>query len=107
MLSLDAFKIAAELNPQLHRELVVLYESPPFIPGFFILHPSWQTPARQNLIEAITNLHASPAGQQVLIVFQSSRMEKLPFSALAETLAFLHHYQKQQQKAAAGGSSHG
>lgn len=102
LLSLEAFKIATELNPQLDRDLVVLYESPPFIPAFAIIHPSWERSSRQSLEKTILNLHSTPAGQQVLTVFQSSRMEKLPGSALAETMAFVHNYKKQQEKLSVG-----
>ena len=102
LLSLDAFQVAAELNPQLSRDLVVLYQSPPFIPSFNILHPAWKEASRQSMEEGIGKLHTTPAGEQVLIVFQSSRMKKMPFSALKETLAFLHHYRNQQQQAAGG-----
>lgn len=98
LLTLDAFNIAGELNPQLHRDLVVLFESPPFIPTFFVFRPSWEGTTRHVLEDAIQNLHLTPAGHQVMIVFQSSRMEKQPGSVLNETLSFLHNYRQQQQR---------
>jgi len=85
----DAFELACELNPQLRKDIKVLSTSPPFFTSFFIFRPTWQGPSRERVESAIMALHTTPGGQQVLNVFQSSRMEKHPGSILDGTRQFL------------------
>jgi len=88
----DAFDLACELNPQLRKELKVLTVSPPFIPGLFIIRPGFKE--RERLEMAIVELHSSPGGQQVLSIFQATRMEKHPGSILDPTMQFLSEQQR-------------
>lgn len=85
----DAFELACELNPQLRKDIKILSTSPPFFTSFFIFRPTWQGPSRERVESAIMTLHTTPGGQQVLNVFQSSRMEKHPGSILDGTRQFL------------------
>ncbi|WP_158269658.1 PhnD/SsuA/transferrin family substrate-binding protein [Desulfonatronum sp. SC1] len=92
LVTLEAFELACELNPQLRDELKVLRESPPLVTALFLFRPDWHGVTRERLEEAVLNLHATPGGQQVLTVFQSSRMEKQPGSVLDSTRSFLERY---------------
>ncbi len=92
LVTLEAFELACELNPQLRDELKVVRESPPLVTSFFLFRPDWHGVVRERLEEAVVNLHATPGGQQVLTVFQSSRMEKQPGSVLDSTRRFLERY---------------
>ncbi|WP_373500524.1 PhnD/SsuA/transferrin family substrate-binding protein [Desulfococcus sp.] len=89
LVTMDAFALACELNPQLQDDLKVLTVSPPFITSFFFFRPTFQGRSRERLEAAITELHTTPGGRQVLTVFQSSRMEKHPASILDATRQFL------------------
>lgn len=89
VLTVDALELAGELNPQLLRDLVIIRESEPLITAFFLFRPLWQGPSRETIEDALLSLHTTPAGQQVLTVFQSSHMEKQPATILEPTLAFL------------------
>jgi ABC-type phosphate/phosphonate transport system substrate-binding protein len=94
LVTLEAFELACELNPQLRRELMVLHESQPFVTTFFVFNPDWRGAARERLEEAIVSLHKTPGGQQVLTVFQSSRLARQPASALDATRRFLEDYRR-------------
>lgn len=89
LVTTDAFDLACELNPQLREDLKVLSVSPPFITSFFFFRPAFQGRSRERIEAAITELHTTPGGRQVLTVFQSSRMEKHPASILDATRQFL------------------
>ena len=80
LVTVDAFDLTCELNPQLRRDLVVLASSPPFITAFLIFRPGYRL--REKFETALLDLHMTPGGRQVLTVFQSSRMEKRPISVL-------------------------
>src|SRR5208337_858969 len=86
--------IAGELNPQLHKDLEVLMTSPPLIPAVFFFRPGYKAVAQREFEAAILQLHTTTAGQQVLIVFQGSRMEKYPLSAFDDTRHLLSQSQQ-------------
>lgn len=92
LVTMEAFELACELNPQLRNELMVFHESPPLVPKMFVFRPDWKGTTRDQLEEAMLNLHATPGGQQVLTVFQSSRLSKQPASVLDPTRKFLEDY---------------
>ncbi|TVQ96016.1 MAG: hypothetical protein EA399_16650 [Desulfovibrionales bacterium] len=94
LVTLEAFELACELNPQLRQELMVLHESQPFVTAFFVFNPDWRGTARDRLEEAIVSLHETPGGQQVLTVFQSARMSRQPSSVLDATRQFLEDYRR-------------
>ncbi len=96
IMNLGTFNLACQLNPQLQKNLKILSRSPKLIPSFFIFNPDYQGKNRQLIEEAITGLHNSVAGQQVLTIFQSSRMEKSSTKILDETLSFLSDYKALQ-----------
>jgi hypothetical protein len=79
------FETACELNPQLRRKLQVIAVSPPLVPGVFFFLDDYTSPQRREFEEAIVNLHTSIAGQQVLTVFASTTMERVPLSTLDVT----------------------
>ena len=76
------FDIVSELNPQLRKKLKVIAESPEVIPTLFFFSPGYTAEAKSELESALVALHKSPAGQQVLTIFQGDRMEKHPISCL-------------------------
>ena len=94
LVTLEAFELACELNPQLRQNLMVLHESQPFVTTFFVFNPDWRGTARDRVEEAISSAHETPGGQQVLTVFQSSRMTRQPVSILDSTLRFVMEYRK-------------
>ncbi len=86
----EAFDLACELNPQLRKDLRVLFESPPVVPVAFLLTPSSGDPQDlKTLAEMVLNIGKTPGGKQMLTVIQSSGMSKYPLSALDETFMLL------------------
>jgi ABC-type phosphate/phosphonate transport system substrate-binding protein len=99
----EAFELACELNPQLQKELKMLAASPPFVPAVFLFPTNFQGTSRDKLEAAISQLHTTPGGRQVLTVFQSSRMDRVPSSTMDDTKQFLiQYYQKIQKRSIPG-----
>ncbi|PTN32565.1 phosphate/phosphite/phosphonate ABC transporter substrate-binding protein [Desulfonatronum sp. SC1] len=94
LVTMEAFELACELNPQLRNELMIMHESPPLVPKMFVFRPDWKGTTRDQLEEAMLNLHTTPGGQQVLTVFQSSRLSKYPGSVLDSTRRFIEDYRR-------------
>lgn len=90
----DVFALAGELNPQIKRDLKILETSPEVIPALFYFCPGHTSRTRECLEPAMLALHESPAGQQVLTVFQAERMLKQPASVLASTQALLEEHRR-------------
>jgi phosphonate transport system substrate-binding protein len=102
VVALDMFKTACELNPQVEKDLKPLAVSPDLIPTFFCFHPDYNLKDRSAVESAITDLHKSPAGQQVLTVFQSEKLVKMPVSILEDTLTLLAEYERIKRGEAIG-----
>lgn len=85
----SVFEIASELNPQLQKELRVLATSPEVVPALFFFRPGLTSHAKDELENAMLSLHESPAGQQVLILFQGDAIVKQPISCLESTRQLL------------------
>jgi phosphonate transport system substrate-binding protein len=78
----DVFEISCELNPQLKKDLQVLAISPEVVPAGFFFRTGYASDARDKLEAAMLSLHETPAGQQVLTMFQGDGMVKQPISCL-------------------------
>jgi ABC-type phosphate/phosphonate transport system substrate-binding protein len=85
----NVYAVAGELNPQLQRDLRVVAVSPELVPALFYFRPGDKSRAREELEPAILGLHETPAGQQVLTIFQCDRMVKSPTTCLATTRELL------------------
>lgn len=72
------FELLAEMNPQLNR-LNILATSEPLVSGILCLKlTGWASERfRQDLVQAITELHLQPAGQQILNLFKTEQL--VPF----------------------------
>jgi phosphonate transport system substrate-binding protein len=88
----NAFALASELNPQIGKELRVLAVSPAVVPSLFCFLHGHASRARELLEPAMLSLHESPAGQQVLTIFQAERMTRHPSASLQATRALLTEY---------------
>ncbi|MBL9138999.1 MAG: PhnD/SsuA/transferrin family substrate-binding protein [Verrucomicrobiales bacterium] len=84
-----ALELAIELNPQISKQVRVISVSPDVVTGVFFLTHRVPAPLRAALERTIATLHETPAGRQVLTVFQADRMEKHDLNALASTKALL------------------
>lgn len=76
------FEIMAELNPQLGKRLKVLARSGPFVPVVFCVRKNYPASIRNPILEEIGQLQSSAAGQQLLTLFQTERMDHAEESCL-------------------------
>jgi hypothetical protein len=103
VVALDMYKTAAELNPQVEKDVKPLVLSQELIPTFFILHPQYDSNNYKAVDAAIADLDKTAAGRQVLTVFQSDKLVRLPISALDGTFAMLAEHDRIRQGHALGG----
>lgn len=98
LVTVGAFELACELNPQLRKGLKVISISQQFIHSVFLFRPTYKGDYKLKLENAITDMSDSPSGRQLLIAFQCSRMEQHPVSILDSTKQFLMKYQQIRHK---------
>ncbi len=85
----DTLNSMEQLNPQIKKDLLVIRESEPLMPMVLVFRPSWQTALRDSMEKVLSELHTTPLGEQILMVFHCIRLEKHPITVLDSTLAFL------------------
>ena len=90
----NMFEVACELNPQLRKQLMILAVSPDVVPALFFFRPGYASSQRHQLESAILELDKTPAGLQVLTVFQSDGMVKRPISCLDGSRQLLADYER-------------
>jgi phosphonate transport system substrate-binding protein len=78
-----------ELNPQVGRQLRIIATSPELVTAVLAFRAGYNPPFREALFAALHNLHETPAGQQVLVLFQSTKVESFPASCLDPALEIL------------------
>lgn len=85
----EGFAVAGELNPQLLRQLRILAESPPLIPGLGAYRDTVPDPVADLFRDAATRLTETPAGRHILNLFQCDAIVFIQEADLAPTRAFL------------------
>jgi ABC-type phosphate/phosphonate transport system substrate-binding protein len=94
LVTLKGFKTMSELNPQVSRQMRVLASSPEFIPAAFFFRAGYPQAQQDQYVAEFTRVHATPAGQQILTVFQTERLEEHPASVLDRTFALLESHRR-------------
>jgi phosphonate transport system substrate-binding protein len=84
-----AFELLGELNPQVRRQLRVLAQSPAVVPSGFAFRSGTDLAIRAHVLAAMARLNESPAGQQILTLTQSDRIEERPLSVLDDSLRII------------------
>ena len=92
--TLKSFEAMQELNPQLGKQLRVLAQSPDLMTSVFAFRADFRPSYREQLFQEMQRLRESPAGQQILTLLQSERVEEKPLSSLDSSLALLTKYQR-------------
>jgi len=85
----SGFDTMIELNPQTGQQLRVLAASQAMVPEEFCFRSDYNSPLRAKLLTEITQWHTSPAGRQILTLFQSDSLQERPFSCLDTALELL------------------
>ena len=80
------FETMNELNPQLGQQLKVLVESPELVPTVFCCRADLSLAVKDQLLAEFVKVHTTPAGQQVLTIFQSDQLTEGQASCLDSAL---------------------
>ncbi len=72
----SGYETMTELNPQVGTRLVTVASSPALLPALFSFRADYSAPSKARLLATLRELHRSPAGQQILTLFQSDRLEE-------------------------------
>jgi len=86
------FKIMGEMNPQVLQRLEVLTNSPPYVPTGFCFRAGYTNSLKDTIIKEITKVQDTPAGQQVLNLYQSEALEVQPLSCLDSAFELLERH---------------
>ncbi|MHB9006087.1 MAG: phosphate/phosphite/phosphonate ABC transporter substrate-binding protein [Limisphaerales bacterium] len=92
VVTLTGFETMRELNPQIGQQLKILAKSPEVVPSVFCFRADYAPAFKENLFAGIRDLHKSVAGQQVLTVFQSEKIQDEPASCLDSALELLERH---------------
>ena len=90
----SGFETMVELNPQVGRQLQVIASSPPIVPVLFCFRADYSSPIRAKVLEELAHWHETPAGRQILTLFQSETLEEQPFSCLDSGMELLAEHQR-------------
>ncbi len=106
----NGFNTLAELNPQLGRELIILKESPGYVPSAICLRRHFDSgPANDilrdsqlaaDILQGLAELHLDPHGRQVLMLFKIDSLIAYDESRMANVKALM----QQLEAAAASGT---
>ena len=66
----NTFRTLSELNPQLLKQLVILAESPGFVPAAICMRKDFEADIKEDLLAGLADLHKEPHGQQILMLFK-------------------------------------
>ena len=78
-----------ELNPQIGQQLKILARSPEIVPSLFCFRADYASTFKEQVFAGLRELHKTPAGLQVLTIFQSEKVEDQPASSMDSALALL------------------
>lgn len=83
------FETMRELNPQIGQQLKVLARSPEMVTSLFCFRADYAPAFKEPLFAGLRELHRTPAGLQVLTIFQSEKVEDQPASSMDSALELL------------------
>jgi len=85
----SAFEAMAELNPQVGKDLVVLFSSDKLLEAVFCLNKYLSSNAKKQVMEAAGRAHKSPVGKQVFTLFKIDNLTPFTPRLLDSTAALL------------------
>ena len=83
------FETMCELNPQLGQQLKIIARSPEMVTAMFCFRADYAPAFKEQLLAGLRDLHKSPAGLQVLTIFQSDKIEEQPADCLDSALELI------------------
>lgn len=83
------FETMCELNPQIGQQLKILARSPEMVASLLCFRADYAPAFKEQLLAGLRDLHKTPAGLQILTVFQSEKIEDQPVSCVDSALTLL------------------
>ena len=87
--SRSALMTAIDLNPQLGKELVVLAQSPPLLPGLVCMSHTMSADLQRKYVDRAAHLHEQPRYRQAFVVMRVTRITEFQLSYLDTARALL------------------
>ena len=96
LVNMSGFTVMDELNPQVGNRLQIVATSPVLVDAVICLNRSGWTPDgfKEDLIEALAELHLEPEGQQILNLFKAVRLVQFHASFLDTARELRMDYEK-------------
>jgi ABC-type phosphate/phosphonate transport system substrate-binding protein len=94
----SAYETMAELNPQIVTDLAILAASPPFPRGLTAFREDIKPEAKQRIIASALNLHTYPRGRQILTLFKTEQVVRLPKNYFDNLIRLLKDQSYKAQK---------
>lgn len=88
------FQTMSELNPQVGKQLRILEASQELVPIVFAFRADYASPFREQMLVEMRRLPETPAGQQILTLLQTERVEEQQMSCLDATFELLSTHQR-------------
>ena len=101
VVTLTEFETMRELNPQIGRKLKIIARSPELVPSLFCFRADYAPAFQAQLFTGLRELHKTPAGLQVLTIFQSERIEDQPAACMDSAMALLAESDQRASRAMA------
>ncbi len=90
----------AELNPQVAKRLAIVAASEPIVPTLFAFRADLPEASKDRFFREVLRIHESVAGQQVLRVFKSDRMQSPTAEEVARSVRLLNGWRQQIEQGA-------
>ncbi|MCC7374952.1 MAG: PhnD/SsuA/transferrin family substrate-binding protein [Verrucomicrobiales bacterium] len=94
VVSRNGFDSICEMNPQVAQRLRVVAESEDLIPIVFGIRREFRPPYWERLVRGLRELNSTPAGQQVLMIFQSERVVEVDAAALEPSFSLIARHRQ-------------
>ncbi len=85
----QGFALMGELNPQITSQLRILAISPQLVSAVTCFRAGFESSLKEKFVAAMTTAHTTPAGRQLMTIFQCDRTEVRPLSRLQSTRELL------------------
>lgn len=85
----EGFMTMVELNPQLAKQLVILAESPPYVPAGLFFRKGYVSSAKERLYNDVEKWVKDPSYKQLAIIFQMDGLKPASSEILDDTLSLL------------------
>ncbi|WP_320045272.1 PhnD/SsuA/transferrin family substrate-binding protein [uncultured Desulfobacter sp.] len=88
------FDTMAELNPQIAQQLRIVAASKGYIPGFLGFRKNYESIIKSVIVDNIKNWHQTPAGYQILTMFQMDDLVLNSIEILGPTMELIKEHQR-------------